>query len=191
MLFCCISENISNFAHQMCSLEELKIDLKDLKEGVSTFSFDLGDAWFESLEEGEIKQGNVCASIDVDRNDDYFNLDFHVEGSVTVPCDRCLDDMDQPIVNDQHIVAKFGEEYSEDDDIITVPEKEGMLDTSWLIYQFIELAVPLRHVHAPGKCNPAMMKILEEHSAARSGDGEDEKPVDSRWAALSQIKINN
>ena len=88
-------------------------------------------------------------------------------------------------------MAKFGEEYSEDDDIITVPEKEGMLDTSWLIYQFVELAVPLRHVHAPGKCNPAMMKILEEHSAARSGDGDDEKPVDSRWAALSQIKINN
>ena len=146
----------------MCSLEELKIDLKDLSEGVSTFRFNLGDAWFESLEEGEIKQGNVSVSIDVDRTDDYFNLDFHVEGSVTVPCDRCLDDMDQPIVNDQHLVAKFGED-----------------------------AVPLRHVHAPGKCNPAMMKILEEHSAARSGDGDDEKPVDSRWAALSQIKINN
>ena len=175
----------------MCSLEELKIDLKDLSEGVSTFRFNLGDAWLESLEEGEIKQGNVSVSIDVDRTDDYFNLDFHVEGFVTVPCDRCLDDMDQPIVSDQHLVAKFGEEYSEDDDIITVPEKEGMLDTSWLIYQFVELAIPLRHVHAPGKCNPAMMKILEEHSAARSGDGDDEKPVDSRWAALSQIKINN
>ena len=95
----------------MCSLEELKIDLKDLSEGVSTFRFNLGDAWFESLEEGEIKQGNVSVSIDVDRTDDYFNLDFHVEGFVTVPCDRCLDDMDQPIVNDQHLVAKFGEEY--------------------------------------------------------------------------------
>lgn len=175
----------------MCSLEELKIDLKDLKEGVSTFRFNLGDAWFESLEGGEIKQGDVCVSIDVNRTEDYFDLDFHVEGSVTVSCDRCLDDMDQPIVNDQHIVAKFGDEYSEDDDTITVPEKEGMLDTTWLIYQFIELAVPLRHVHAPGKCNPAMMKILEEHSAARSGAGDDEKPIDSRWAALSQLKINN
>ena len=74
----------------MCSLEELKIDLKDLSEGVSTFRFNLGDAWFESLEEGEIKQGNVSVSIDVDRTDDYFNLDFHVEGFVTVPCDRWL-----------------------------------------------------------------------------------------------------
>ena len=175
----------------MGSFEELKIDLKNLSEGVSTFRFDLGDAWFGSLENGEIERGNVSVSIDVDRNDDYFDLDFHVEGSVIVPCDRCLDDMDQPIANDQHIVAKFGEKYSEDDDFITVSEKEGMLDTSWLIYQFIELAVPLRHVHAPGKCNPAMMKILEEHSAARSGAGDDEKPIDSRWAALSQIKNNN
>ena len=31
-----MSENIRNFAHQMCSLEILKIDLKELNEGVST-----------------------------------------------------------------------------------------------------------------------------------------------------------
>ena len=50
-----MSENIRNFAHQMCSLEELKIDLKELKEGVSTLNFNLGDAYFESLDEDEIK----------------------------------------------------------------------------------------------------------------------------------------
>ena len=85
-------------------------------------------------------------------------------------------------------MAKFGEDYSEDDDLITVAENEGILDVSWFIYQFIELAIPLKHVHAPGKCNPAMMKVLEEHSAARSGDGDSGDVVDDRWAALLKLK---
>ena len=172
----------------MCSLEELKIDLKDLSEGVSTFRFNLGDAWFESLEEGEIKQGNVSVSIDVDRTDDYFNLDFHVEGFVTVPCDRCLDDMDQPIVSDQHLVAKFGEEYSEDDDLITVKEADGTLDVAWLIYEFIALDIPIKHVHAPGKCNAAMIKALEEHSATRSSGEDATEEMDPRWSELKKLK---
>ena len=175
----------------MCSLESLNIDLKGLNEGANVLEFNLGDAYFEAIDAPEVRRGSVRVSLNVYRRDSYFDLDFTIDGTVMVPCDLCLDDMEQSVSSSNRLVAKFGEEYSEDDDIITVPEKEGMLDTSWLIYQFVELAVPLRHVHAPGKCNPAMMKILEEHSAARSGDGDDEKPVDSRWAALSQIKINN
>ena len=70
--------------------------------------------------------------------------------------------MELPIEADNKLVAKFGEEYSEDDDLITVPENEGILDVAWFIYEFIELVIPIKHVHAPGKCNPAMMKMLDE-----------------------------
>ena len=56
-------------------------------------------------------------------------------------------------------------------DLVTVPENEGILDVSWFVYEFIVLALPIRHVHAPGKCNPAMIRALNEHSAARSGFG--------------------
>lgn len=175
----------------MSKLEQFKVDLKGLEEGESSLHFDLDDSFFEAVDAPAVRHGRLGCDLTIERNGDVFNLDFHTEGSVTVQCDRCLDDMDQPIVSDYHLVAKFGDDYSEDDDLITVPEDEGILDTAWFIYQFIELAIPLRHVHAPGKCNPAMMRALEEHSAARSGDGDSDKPVDSRWAALSQIKITN
>lgn len=168
--------------------KQFKIDLRGLEEGKSTLHFDLDDSFFEAVHAPVVHRGQLTCTVTIDRRNDVFDIDFHTEGSVTVACDRCLDDMDQPIVSGDHLVAKFGEDYSENDDLITVPEKERMLDTSWFIYQFIELAIPLRHVHAPGKCNPAMMKILEEHSAARSGAGDDENPIDSRWAALSQLK---
>ena len=169
-------------------LEQFKIDLRSLGEGRTSLRLALDDSFFEAVKAPVVHSGRLSCEVAIDRKGDVFDLDFHTEGTVTIPCDRCLDDMEQPIVSDYHLVAKFGEDYSEDDDLITVPENEGILDTAWFIYQFIELAIPLRHVHAPGKCNPAMMKILEEHSAARSGDGDGETPVDSRWAALAQLK---
>ena len=70
---------------------------------------------------------------------------------------------------------------------VIVAEDEGILDVAWFIYEFIELNIPIRHVHAPGKCDSAMVKMLEEYSAARSGvDSEDS--IDPRWAALAKLK---
>ena len=58
---------------------------------------------------------------------------------------------------------------------------------AWLIYEFIALDIPIKHVHAPGKCNAAMIKALEEHSATRSSD-EDGAAVDPRWSELEKLK---
>jgi uncharacterized metal-binding protein YceD (DUF177 family) len=87
-------------------------------------------------------------------------------------------------------VAKLGPETNtEDDDVVIVDENEGILDTAWLIYEFIALAIPIKHVHAPGKCNSAMTQKLQELSGAvRSGE-EDDKEVDPRWEKLKNLKV--
>ena len=172
----------------MGNSEILKIDLKELKEGVSTLDFSLGDAYFDSLDEDEIKRGNICVSVDVKRTENYFELNIHTEGTVVIPCDICLDDMDQAIETDDRLIVKFGEEYSEDDDLITIDEREGTLDLAWFIYEFIALNIPAKHVHTPGKCNAAMIKVLEEHSATRSSGEDEESAVDPRWNELEKLK---
>jgi hypothetical protein len=172
----------------MSKLEQFNVDLKALSQGDNILSFVLDDAFFEAIEAPTVRRGRLQTTLTIHRTEDYFDLDFHTEGLVTVACDRCLDDLEQPISADNHLVAKFGTAYSEDDELVIVAENEGMLDVSWFIYQFVELSIPLRHVHAPGKCNPAMMKALEEHSAARSGVESVESSVDSRWAVLEKLK---
>ncbi len=183
-----MSENISNFATQMCSLELLKIDLKGMKEGITTLGFSLDDTFFDALDEVDIKRGRLDVSVTVHRTQNYFELDFHTEGLVHVPCDICLDDMEQPIDSDNRLVVKFGEEYSENDDLITVDENDGVLDASWFVYEFIALNIPIKHVHAPGKCNPAMIEKLKELSATRSSDADGDVVVDSRWSELEKLK---
>lgn len=172
----------------MYNPESLTIDLNGLKEGETTFGFDLDDAYFEAIDGPEVRHGRVRVDLTANRAGSVFRLDFHTEGTVIVPCDICLDDMEQPVCADNTLTARIGEEYSEDDDLVTVGKDEGLLDVSWYIYEFIALSIPVKHVHAPGKCNPAMIKVLEEHSAARSGEGSAEGTVDSRWSELEKLR---
>ena len=167
----------------------LKIDLKSLTDEETTLSFDLDDTYFAALDGADVKKGSLHVSVSIRKATGFFELLFHTVGTVIVPCDRCLDDMEQPVETDNRLIVKLGSEYSEEDDIIVVPEDEGILDASWIIYEFVALVIPIRHVHAPGKCNPAMTKALEELSADRSSDEESSQAVDPRWEKLKNLKV--
>ena len=171
----------------MCNIESFKIDLKALSQGASILEFKLDDSYFKAIDAPDIQRGELSSSLSISRTDDFFELNFHTEGIVHIPCDICLDDMEQSIETDDRLLVRFGEDYSEEDDLVIVAENEGILDVAWFIYEFIALNIPIKHVHAPGKCNPAMIEKLNEHSAARSGE-EEEETVDPRWAALLKLK---
>ena len=174
----------------MCSLELLKIDLKGFKQDQQVLEYNLGDEFFGALDGSQLEHGALHVSVSIRKMTGFFELQFHTEGVVTVSCDRCLDDMEQPIVSDNQLVVKLGDTYSDDDDTVTVDENEGILDLSWLIYELIVLAIPIKHVHAPGKCNSVMTQKLEELSGAvRSGEEEAEAAIDPRWEKLKNLKI--
>ena len=173
----------------MCSLEFLKIDLKGLKEEDTSLDFNLDNNYFEALDGTEVKKGSLHVSVSIRKATGFFELLIHSRGTIIIPCDRCLDDMEQSVETENRLVVKLGSTYSEEDDIIVVPEDEGILDIAWFIYEFVVLAIPIRHVHAPGKCNPAMTQALEELSADRSSDEESPQPTDPRWDALKKFRV--
>jgi len=175
----------------MCGLELYKIDLKGLTEAETTREFDLDDDYFAALDGAQLEHGALHVSVSIRKMTGFFELQFHTEGSVTVSCDRCLDDMDQPIEADNRLMVKLGDTYSDDDDTVTIDENEGILDLSWFIYEFVMLAIPIKHVHAPGKCNSAMTRKLDELSGAvRSGE-EEAEAIDPRWEKLLNLKVKS
>ena len=175
----------------MCSLERFKIDLKGLTDEVTALEWDLDKDFFGALDETEVESGSLHVSLSIRKASGFFELLFHTVGTIDIACDRCLDLMEQPIETDNRLVVKLGSMASEDDDTVTVDEDEGILDTSWLIFEFVALAIPIQHVHATGKCNPAMTKALEELSADRSGDEESDQAIDPRWEALKKLNIKD
>ena len=173
----------------MCSLERFKIDLKGLTDETTVLEWDLDNSFFGALDQTEVEGGALHVSLSIRKASGFFELLFHTVGTIDIACDRCLDLMEQPIETDNHLTVKLGSTASEDDDTVTVDEDEGILDTSWLIFEFVALAIPIQHVHATGKCNPAMTKALEELSADRSGDEESTQAIDPRWEKLKNLKI--
>ena len=175
----------------MCSLERFKIDLKELKEESKDLDFELDDDFFHALECTQVQGGALHVSGSIRKAVGFFELQLHSEGTVRTVCDRCLDDLDLPIEADCRFIVRLGTANSEEDDVIVVDEDEGILDTATLIYESVILAIPIKHVHAPGKCNPAMTKVLEELSADRSSDRESDQPQDPRWEKLKSLKLKN
>ena len=174
-----------------------------------THEFLLDNLFFANIDGPEVQKGKLKVVLSVKKTSRAFDLDFQIEGVVFVPCDRCLDDVELPINTSEKLVVKFGREHGgEGDNIIIVPEEEGDINVAWLIYEFIALAIPMKHVHAPGKCNKGVTGKLSKHlrgsadedkdedmddmsDEAITDDEETETPTDPRWNELKKILDNN
>jgi uncharacterized metal-binding protein YceD (DUF177 family) len=188
--------------------DKYRIDLKGMQAEVETYEFLLDNLFFVDIDGPEVQKGKLKVMLSVKKSLCAFELNFQIEGLIYVPCDRCLDDMELPVNTSDNLVVKFGHEHGgEGDNIIIVPEKEGDINVAWLIYEFIALAIPMKHVHAPGKCSKVVMGKLNKHLRTSSGDGsedmddmsddvitdneETEPPTDPRWNELKKIVDNN
>ena len=115
-------------------------------------------------------------------------LNFHLEGKVLVPCDRCADEFFIPIQSDQVFYIKFGAEgVEESDDVVVVPAEEHAYDVRSLIYEYIILSIPIHRVHPEGECNPEVLALLSHDEEP----AEKEVETDPRWAALKDVKIED
>lgn len=182
-------------------LDSYNIQLKTMEIGKSEFEYHLDNEFFGMIGEEEIQKGDIKCKVTVSKTTKQSELNFELEGKVVVECDRCLEEMDQPIKTTGHLIVRFGKEFKDDgDDIVIIPEEQGFINISWFLYEFAALAIPIKHVHPYGLCNKNMSKKLSEHLAVDADDVdndfeiEDEDgssndgPTDPRWDALKKLK---
>ncbi len=191
----------------MGKFDKYRIELKNMQAMTCTQEFKLDNQFFIDIDAPEVTRGNVNVVMNVKKlaGGSTFEIKFGMDGVVQVACDRCLDDMDLDIAVSDKVMVKMGTEYAEDGDWVIIPEEEGEINVAWFMYEFIALAIPMKHVHAPGKCNKAMAGKLSRHLRI-SADDEDmtgvgveededlENPsgaLDPRWSGLKKILDNN
>ena len=178
-----------------------------MQQDVQEYEYLLDSRFFADIGGEDIQKGKINTRLTIAKKGGGFDLSFTFNGIVTIPCDRCLDDMDLPIETTAHLIVKFGKDYSEEsDEIVIIPEPEGIINLAWFLYEFVALTIPIKHVHTPGKCNKLMTSKLKKHSV-KSDDGEqsfesddsdgviitddgqdDEEKTDPRWDALRGLK---
>lgn len=193
----------------MSKFGQYKIDLLGLTSDTQAFSYELTDEYFAKIDSPEVQKGNVKAKVKVQKSASTYELFFSLEGIIQIPCDRCLDDMDQPIKYDDLIKVKLGTSYSEEDEVVIIPETDGYINIAWFLYEFIVLNIPIKHTHPAGECNKMMMGKLKKHIAYSKNDDDNElldvmedvddvsdavdetEQFDPRWKGLEDINFEN
>ncbi len=184
---------------------EFKLQLKSMPEGTHEYAYHLDKAFFANMENADIHDADVDVTLVVVHKGDMYDLSFTFKGSLTLLCDRCLDDLLFPVDTSYHISVKYGDEYrDESDDLLIIPESDPALNVAFIIYDTVALTIPMKHVHPLGKCNRAMSAVLRKHRAHRPGDEDteledslidemeaaedvDEAATDPRWNALNGL----
>ena len=154
--------------------------------GIHKFDFEIGLDFFKNMECEDVSSADVKVTLDVDHNGELYRLAFSCQGSLGIPCDRCLEEMTHQVSSSYGISVKYGDEFNdESDDELIIPESFNKLNVAQMIFETIMLSIPICHSHDNIEdCNPDMVAYLTEH---KPGDSEEET-VDPRWAALKDIK---
>ncbi len=176
----------------MTQLVKYNIAFKGLAEGSHEFEYLIEKKFFEFFAGGIADDGIVNVKVTLEKQSALMVLWFHVNGTVKIQCDRCLDLFDQPIESENKIFIKNGEEnFDEGDDVVWVGQGDNQINVAKLIYDFIILSIPIKHIHSEepkGKnnCNPAMLERLNKIETSDS----DIKETDSRWDELKKLLDN-
>lgn len=176
--------------------------------GVHRFEFHPGKKFFEDMESADIRDANLDVALTVDHRADQWDIHFDVKGTVTLLCDRCLDEMSHDVDTTYDLTVKYGPKYCDDSDtLLEIPEGEQTLNVAYMLYDTVALTVPMKHVHPAGQCNKAMSSIYGRHRV-HSADESDDEPedmdfgtcdgdrasgtdTDPRWDALKNFNEDN
>ena len=173
----------------MGKFDKYSIQLRTMEVGTSEIEYHLGNEFFEAIDEEAIQKGNIIAKVRINKTSKQSELKFELEGKVVVLCDRCLEEMDQPIKTTGHLIVRMGKEYKDDgDDVVIVPEEQGIINVAWFLYEFIELAIPISKLEE----HLVDSDSFEDDSDSfiiSGGDNESDSTVtDPRWDALKKLK---
>ena len=164
----------------MEKLDGYKVDLKGMTSDTVSYHWQADNDFFSAVQGPEIKHGSLDVALRVKRTSGAYELEFRLKGEVEVTCDRCLEPMSQPIDAQSTLKVVMGDDYADDGETVTVPEREGTINVAWNIYEFAALQIPLRHVHEEGECKaPSLNPSPEEEGS------------DPRWEGLRNLIKNN
>ncbi|MCM1501678.1 MAG: YceD family protein [Bacteroidales bacterium] len=140
------------------------IPLSVLAQGHTGFAWSIRKDFFTEFGNAEIIDANLSVEADVEKSGQYLGIDCKINGTVTVPCDRCLGNLECPVdaivkLSIKYGVASDGMDEGERE-VICLPANDTDLDMAQTIYDYACLSLPIQRVHEDGACDPETVKHL-------------------------------
>ena len=131
----------------MLTLQPFVVKLTSLAPGKSHFTWHVGPEFFEIFGNEEILDADLEVTAEIANHGFTADAACVVSGSVTVACDRCLEDLVIPVE------TSFEETYT--------PESDE-LDLRQDVYDYVCISLPIQRVHPEGECNQETTKYLSK-----------------------------
>ncbi|MBL7753323.1 MAG: DUF177 domain-containing protein [Chitinophagaceae bacterium] len=150
---------------------EYEIAFVGLKPGIHVFQYAVDSKFFDQFGDVEFSEPQIQIKLTLDKKSGIFLLHFDINGSLILPCDRCGDDFRFELWDEFDLVVKqiddelVSAKSEEDAEVAYIGRSESLLDVSTWIYEFVQLSIPMQHIHpdsGDGKsnCNPEALKYL-------------------------------
>ncbi|POY35856.1 hypothetical protein C3K47_13990 [Solitalea longa] len=162
-----------------------------LKLGNNEFEYSIDKKFFDEFEYSLVKNGDVKVHLTFNKQETMFILDFFIKGTIEVACDRCLAPYPHDIeVNERQIVKLSDSDINEEGEIIVISRAAYEYDVAPLIYEYINLQVPIITA-CDGQQSFCDQEMISKLNELRTEETEsDEKPIDPRWDALKNFGEN-
>ncbi len=171
---------------------QYSLNIARIKQGKSQEQFEVPGIFFDRFEQDTIQDASIKVTLDIVKTSSHLDVTFHFKGYVEIPCDRCGQLYHHPIDEHQRIFYAFDEDMKfEGYEVMYVHPQEPALSIVQELYDFINLAVPLRRVPSTDihLCDPEILKKLgmDENGNPIQVEKKEEE-IDPRWEKLKKLR---
>ena len=143
---------------------EFKISVNGLATGENTILSRADKEFFASFENYEVLEADLRVTFIADKHPSRVDIECNIEGTITVPCDRCLSPVAIPVNTSNSLALRLRESDAPLGDLVEeVFLSDGdTLDLGQEVYDFSLLALPLQRFHKEGDCDEAALAYLSK-----------------------------
>lgn len=179
--------------------QDYLIPLNGLASGRKEFLWNAGKMFFEDFGNEEMLDADLEIEAEAEKSGKEVHVDCRISGTVTVLCDRCMDELVLPVDTEAKISVRYGEAPDEipeegeadgDREIVWIGTMETELDMRQLIYDYVCLSLPMQRFHEDGECNPATVEVLS-HGIKVSGEHPSGNPFEALQGIFGDNDDNN
>ncbi|HCZ22264.1 MAG TPA: hypothetical protein DHU72_02040 [Rikenellaceae bacterium] len=128
-------------------MQPFVVKLVGLAKGSSQIAWTVGREFFEEFGNTDILDADLTVRASLSNHGLTIDVSCDIDGTVTVACDRCLEDLVIPVE------TSFEETYT--------PESDE-LDMGQEVYDYVCISIPIQRVHPDGECNSETTKYLSK-----------------------------
>src|SRR5690606_4873483 len=115
-----ICSPISKCSFIMDIIRHFSLPVSGMKNGNHVYQFEMDNEFFSFFENEIIQRGHFKAEVQVDKRSSLMIMSSTIKGYMETQCDRCLANINLPVVSNATIHVKFGNPEESDDEVMFI-----------------------------------------------------------------------